>query len=182
MKLLVTGRNVDVTPGLRQLLDRKLGRLERLLNDTAVSAQVVLRSEKIRRVVDLTIHARGDHMLHGIGEGQDWPRAVKAAIDKIAQQATRLKSKWQTRKRRGSGAKALEPPAAAAPPEPPPGPRVVRASRYVIKPMTVEDAALRVEDARESFVVFRNAVSDSVNILYRRRDGNLGLIEPDAES
>jgi len=48
--------------------------------------------------------------------------------------------------------------------------------------MTVEDAALRVEDARESFVVFRNAVSDSVNILYRRRDGNLGLIEPDAES
>ncbi len=181
MKLLVTGRNVDVTPGLRQLLDRKLARLVRLLNDTAVSAQVILRSEKFRRVVDLTIHARGDHMLHGIGEGQDWPRAVKAAIDKIAQQATRLKSKWQARKRRGSGARALEP-AVAAPPEPATGPRIVRASRYVIKPMTVEDAALRVEDARESFVVFRNAVSDSVNILYRRRDGNLGLIEPDAES
>jgi len=180
MKLLVTGRNVDVTPGLRQLIDRKLAKLDRLLNDTAVSAQVILRTEKFRHVVDLTIHARGDHMLHGIGEGQDWQSAVKGAIDKIAQQATRLKSKWHARKRRTPGAKALEPEPVAAP-EPPPGPRVIRASRYVIKPMTVEDAALRVEDARESFVVFRNSASDSVAILYRRRDGNLGLIEPDAE-
>jgi len=180
MKLLVTGRNVDVTPGLRQLIDRKLVKLDRLLNDTAVSAQVILRMEKFRRVVDLTIHARGDHMLHGIGEGQDWQRAVKGAIDKIAQQATRLKTKWHARKRRTPGPRALEPERVAAP-EPPPGPRVIRASRYAIKPMTVEDAALRVEDARESFVVFRNSASDSVTILYRRKDGNLGLIEPDAD-
>jgi len=180
MKLLVTGRNVDITPGLRQLIDRKLGKLDRLLNDTAVSAQVVLRTEKFRHVVDLTIHARGDHMLHGIGEGQDWPGAVKGAIDKIAPQATRLKTKWHARKRRAAGTRTLEPESVAAP-EPPPGPRVIRASRYVVKPMTVEDAALRVEDARESFVVFRNSASDSVTILYRRKDGNLGLIEPDAD-
>jgi len=180
MKLLVTGRNVDVTAGLRQLIDRKLVKVDRLLNDTAVSAQVVLRTEKFRHVVDMTIHARGDHMLHGIGEGQDWQRAVKGAIDKIVQQATRLKTKWHARKRRGSGARVPEPePVAAA--EPAAGPRVIRASRYVIKPMTVEDAALRVEDAKDSFVVFRNAASDSVTILYRRKDGNLGLIEPDAD-
>jgi len=180
MKLLVTGRNVDVTPNLRQLIDRKLVKVDRLLKDTAVSAQVVLRREKFRHVADLTVHARGDHMLHGIGEGPDWQRAVKGAIDKIAQQATRLKTKWNARKRRGATARTLEPETVGAP-EPPPGPRVIRASRYVIKPMTVEDATLRVEDARESFVVFRNSASDSVAILYRRKDGNLGLIEPDAD-
>ena len=58
-------------------------------------------------------------------------------------------------------------------------PRVIRATRYAVKPMSVEDAALRVEGGPETFVVFRNADSDTVSILYRRKDGHLGLIEPD---
>lgn len=178
MRLLVTGRNVTITPALQQLIERKLTKLDRLLNDSAVSAQAILRTEKYRRVADLTVHARGDHMLHGIGEGADWQRAVREAIDKISQQAHRMKSKWNTRKRRAAGTKALEPVRSAAA-EPVPGPRIIRASRYVVKPMTVEDAALRVEGAAETFLVFRNASSDAVNILYRRRDGNLGLIEPE---
>jgi putative sigma-54 modulation protein len=57
--------------------------------------------------------------------------------------------------------------------------RVVRASRYAVKPMSVEDAALRVEGGTETFVVFRNADTEAVSILYRRKDGSLGLIEPD---
>ena len=67
MKLLVTGRNVDITPALRQLIERKLSRLDRVLSDSVVSAQVILRIEKYRHVADVTIHARGDHMLHGVG-------------------------------------------------------------------------------------------------------------------
>ena len=59
------------------------------------------------------------------------------------------------------------------------GPRIVRATRYAVKPMSVEDAALRVESSADAFVVFRNADSDAVSILYRRSDGNYGLIEPD---
>ena len=58
-------------------------------------------------------------------------------------------------------------------------PRIVRATRYAVKPMSLEDAALRVESTSDSFVVFRNADTDAVSILYRRSDGNYGLIEPD---
>jgi ribosome hibernation promoting factor len=57
---------------------------------------------------------------------------------------------------------------------------VIRATRYAVKPMSVEDAALRVESGPDTFLVFRNAETDSVTILYRRKDGNLGLIEPDS--
>ena len=57
--------------------------------------------------------------------------------------------------------------------------RIVRARSYPVKPMSVEDAALQVNADRESFVVFRNADTDAISILYRRKDGNLGLIEPD---
>ncbi len=178
MKLLVTGRNVDITPPLRQLIERKLTRLDRVLNDSAVSAQVILRMEKYRRVADVTIHARGDHMLHGVGTGTQWPSSFKQAIDKIGQQARRLRTRWDKRKRGPSGARALA--AEAAAPEPvAAGPRIIRAARYVVKPMSVEDAALRVESSADKFIVFRNASSDTVNIMYRRKDGNLGLIEPE---
>ena len=63
--------------------------------------------------------------------------------------------------------------------EPASGPRVIRATRYPVKPMSIEDAALRVDGSDDAFLVFRNAGTDAVSILYRRKDGRLGLIEPD---
>ena len=71
------------------------------------------------------------------------------------------------------------PAAAGRPPDGGSGLRVIRARRYAVKPMSVEDAALRVAAGEEAFVVFRNAETDAVSILYRRTDGNYGLIEPD---
>ena len=57
-------------------------------------------------------------------------------------------------------------------------PRVIRASRYAVKPMSVDDAAMRIDSGDEAFLVFRNSEDDSIAILYRRKDGNLGLIQP----
>ena len=70
MRLDITGRHVDITPPLRQLIDRRFAKLERLLNDSAVSATVILTKEKYRHMAEIVIHARGDHMLRGIGRGQ----------------------------------------------------------------------------------------------------------------
>src|SRR5262245_24440387 len=174
MRLEITGRHVDVTPSLRQLIDRRLARLGRLLNDSVISGQVILTKEKYRHRTEIIIHARGDHMMRGLGEGNAWNLSLRQAAEKIEQQAQKLKGKWAERKRRGSGARQV----AMATTEASPSPRVVRALRYAVKPMSVEDAALRVEEGSETFVVFRNADTDAVSILYRRKDGNLGLIEP----
>lgn len=176
MRLDITGRHVDITAGLRQLISRRFAKLERLLNDSAISAQVILTKEKYRHRVEIIVHARGDHQLRGLGEGTGWPVAVRDAATKIEQQAQTLKGKWGARRRRGASARAVDAPLA---PEPPRGPRIVRATRYAVKPMSAEDAALRVEASDDTFVVFRNAETDAVSILYRRRDGNYGLIEPD---
>jgi putative sigma-54 modulation protein len=175
MRLDITGRHVDITSPIRQLIDRRLARLGRLLNDSVISAQVILTKEKYRHRTEIIIHARGDHMMRGLGEGNAWNLSLRQATEKIEQQAQKLKGKWAERKRRGSGARSLTPPAAS---DAIATPRVVRAIRYAVKPMSIEDAALRVEDGSETFVVFRNAETDAVSILYRRRDGNLGLIEP----
>ena len=97
---------------------------------------------------------------------------------KIEQQAQTLKGKWRERKRRGAGPRTVD--AGARVPEPATNNRrVIRATRYAVKPMSVEDAALRVSEGSETFVVFRNADTDAVSIIYRRNDGHYGLIEPD---
>ncbi len=188
MRIDITGRHVDVTAALRQLIERRLSRVERLLNDSAVSATAILTLEKYRHRTEIIVHARGDKMLRGLGEGNAWNLSIRQAMEKVEQQAKKVKGKWTERKRgdtrrrtprapgtdgtgRAARAEAVEREAAA--------PRVIRATRYAVKPMSVEDAALRMEETTEAFIVFRNPESESVSIVYRRKDGNLGLIEPD---
>jgi putative sigma-54 modulation protein len=178
MRLDITGRQVDITPGLRQLIARSLAKIERLLNDRAISGTVVLTKEKYRHITELMIHARGDHILSGIGEGNTWPLSLRKAAAKIENQAQKLKSKLSDGRHRHNrpGKRTVVPPPAAG--DGTPRSRVVR-GRYPVKPMSVEDAAMRLDAGSDTFVVFRNADSESVSILYRRKDGNLGLIEPD---
>ena len=175
MRLDITGRHVDITPALRQLIDRRFAKLARILNDSAISAAVILTKEKYRHMAELVIHARGDHMLRGIGQGTTWPLALRQASQKIEQQAQTLKVQVGDAEAPGGTRARCGP----TPAEPATTRRVVRASRTAVKPMSVEDAALRVDAGSETFVVFRNAETDAVSILYRRKDGNLGLIEPD---
>jgi putative sigma-54 modulation protein len=166
-----------VTPALRQLITKRLARVERLLNDAALSALVVVAKEKYRHRTEIAIHTRGDHVLSGNGEANAWPLSVRMAAGKIEQQAKTLKGKWDDRKRKSAGGRTVT----VTPPEPAEsaGRRIVRNRRYAVKPMTIDDAALRVERGPESFVVFRNSDTDAIGILYRRNDGNLGLIEPE---
>jgi putative sigma-54 modulation protein len=176
MRVDITGRHIDITPGIRQLIDKSLARVERVLNDNAVSATVVLTKEKYRHKTEVVVHAKGDHIMSGIGEGNTWPLSIRKAAAKIEHQAQTLKSRWTEGKRQRKNNRAV---AVAAIPEPPPARRVVRATRYAVKPMSIDDATERLDAVPETFVVFRNADTDAISVLFRRKDGHLGLIEPD---
>jgi putative sigma-54 modulation protein len=178
MRLDITGRHLDITPGIRGEIDKRVMRLERLLHEHAISAQVILTKEKHRLVSEIVVHARGDRILRGRGSGTTWPGSLRECSAKIEQQAQTLKGKWGERKREGAGTRAVKLPTESERVETTPR-RVIRATRYPVKPMTIEDAALRVDGSGETFVVFRNAETDAICILFRRKDGNLGLIEPD---
>ena len=191
MRLELTGRHVDITPALRRLVETKIGKLERVLNDSAVSAQAVLTREKHRHRTDITLHARGEKFLHGVGDSASWEASLSAAIGKISQQAQKVKGKWQGRKRQG-GVKDVPPPlpglrqAVAVRPVVRGAssrarmPRIVRTSRQTIKPMTVSDAAKEMDIAREGVVVFRDPASAAIHVLYRRPNGELALVETEA--
>jgi putative sigma-54 modulation protein len=181
MRLELTGRHVEVTPDLRKQVEKGLGKLDRRLESGIVSVQAVLTLEKYRHTSEFTVHTRGDHFLHGIAATNSWATSIAGAIEKIEQQLTRMKGKWQGRKRRAASHRVvpMELPPPPAPTEEPKARRVRRVRRYAVKPMTVDEAALVVESGDDAFLVFRNAATDAVSVLYRRKDGDLGLIEPE---
>jgi ribosomal subunit interface protein len=194
MRVELRGHHADLTPGLRRFVEEKLSKLERLLNHRALSAQAVLSVEKHRRVADITLHARGERFLHGVGDSGNWETSLAQAIAKISHQAQKMKTR-QKEKRRGLRAPAHD---AAAPAAKRAGarknasadgasarvkarmPRVVHASRESLKPMSVEDAAREVEAGGDGVVVFRNPHSQAVSVLYRLRNGDLALVETEA--
>jgi putative sigma-54 modulation protein len=192
MRLELRGHHVDITPNLRQFVEGKLSKVERLLNDRAFSAQAILTREKRRHVADITLHATGERFLHGLGDSASWETSLTQAVAKICQQAKKLKT--QQKEKRHSlkapspdGVRPASKGAAAGKPSGRAGkptarlPRVLRASREALKPMSVEDAVREVDAAGgEGVVVFRNADSEAISVVYRRRNGELALVETEA--
>lgn len=177
MRLALSSRHVDLTPPLKRMVDRKLARLDRLIGTKVVSGQVELSLEKFRHVADIHVHARGGKVLHGRAAATSWEEAVSGGVDKIAAQAKRMTGKWLQRKRAARPTKRVP---AAVEPAPLPMAKVVKAKRYAVRPMSIAEAAQSVGPAADAFVVFRNPETDAVQVLFRRKDGDLGLIDPDA--
>ena len=181
MTLSVTGRHLEISPLVRQQIQKKFARLERLLNDSAISAQCLVGRERQRHVCEVTVHVRGDHMLVAVGRHERLLSAVGGAIEKAAQQAQKLTGRWKTRRRTAMPTAEA---AAVIPAEPRPrrakaaAAPVVRARRYAVRTLTAEDAATRLGDA--AFLVFRLESTGGVAVVFRRPDGRVGLIEPEA--
>jgi ribosomal subunit interface protein len=100
MRLELTGRHLRISPTLRRLITVRVAHLERRLDRRALSAQVVLARERQACRADVTLHARGERLLHGHGRSRRWDTALGEALDRIMQQAERVKGKWQRRRRR----------------------------------------------------------------------------------
>ena len=133
MRLTLTGRHVEITPALGRLVEKKMARVVRVLNTRAVSGQVELWPEKFRHVVEVHVHARGGHMLKGRAVATSWDEALSEAVDRLIQQAQKLKGKWQGRTREARPVKRTIPEPQAAPR----ARRIVRARRYPVRPMTI---------------------------------------------
>jgi ribosome-associated translation inhibitor RaiA len=99
MECTVTGRHMEISSELRQLIDRRLLPLERLLGDALVSADRGMATEHHQCVSEPVVHARDQHRMRGVAEGPNWPTAVGAAVDKVIHQAQTLEGRWHGRRR-----------------------------------------------------------------------------------
>jgi putative sigma-54 modulation protein len=185
MHIEITGRNIDVTPALREYAADKLRKLEKLL-DGPLEVHVVLVVEKHRHLAEIQVKSR-TAVLAGQEESDDLYGSIREVADKLERQALKHKEKVSNKKHRkgpkfGEAAAAMDAEALAAPASSPgvmAAPRIVRSQRYRVKPMTPEDAALELEANGDDLIVFRDSRSYRMNVIYRLQDGNFGLIDPE---
>lgn len=176
MELQITGKNIELTPALRQLIGRKLGKLSRHLPNIR-EQKVEIYAEKTRSpeqhfVVEVTIDSNGT-LLRGVERGEDLPKAINKVAAVIDRQIERYKGKLY-KKGRGSSLVRGESGEAAQPPR-----KVVKVKRFVVRTVSVAEAIDQMELLGHDFFLFFNAASEELNLLYRRRDGDYGLIEPE---
>jgi putative sigma-54 modulation protein len=193
----IIGRNFEVTAPIRKLVETKLAKIVDKLFDDVIDTRVVLQVEKYRNICEIIIDGK-EHDVKSVQESDESMKdAINLALDHVKRQAQKHRETIRDHHRKDGGRKkangdvtdwtvqvldpgnlryALTDPDS---PEAPGAPRIIQTNSLPIRPMTIEDAALKLEHSKNEFIVFRDLDNDRVSVLYKRHDSNLGLIAPE---
>lgn len=183
LNVMVQGKNIDVTPSLKEYAEEKVGRITRYFEHVQ-EAQVVLSVQRRdnlgkAQVVEVTVWGDGI-VLRGVDASEDMYASIDGVSEKLRKQIEKFRSKF-IEKRRTDESRKKDRAVASAEADlrgTPDAPLIVRTKRFAMKPMTPEEAAMQMELLGHDFFVFRNTQSLEINVLYRRANGDYGLIEP----
>jgi len=175
MQTSVTFKNLEASDSLKSYVSEKLDRFDKLLDNPA-TADVVLLVEKHRHIVEVNINA--DRLnINGKEETGNMYSAIDMVLDKLEKQLKRGKQRIRERRASAKGqTRTIR--TDTTPTAEEDRPREIKVQSLEYKPMDVEEAVLQMDLSEESFIVFTNARSEKINVLYRRRDGHFGLIQP----
>lgn len=178
MQISVTFRHMDSKEALKDYVFQRANRVKKYL-DNPLEAQVILTVEKFRHIAEVTITGDGI-TIHGEESAEDMFSAIDLVMDKIERQARKhakkikeyksnpsIKSEFKTEQETGSEIFEEDR-----------QPRIIKSENFFAKPMTVDEAAMQLSLTDNNFLVFTNASTKSVNVIYKRKDGHYGLIEP----
>jgi len=186
MQVHITGRQVAITPALRKYAEEKLKKVEKILGGP-IEAHVVLAVEKRRHHAEIQVKSR-NALLSGAHETEDLYASIIDVVEKLERQALKHKEKLTHHKKRGvrelaASFPVTEPKAKPARPAKrgaaPRAPRILPSDRYRLKPLSPEDAAMELDSAGGDLLVYRDVQTYRVNVVYRRKDGNFGLVDPE---
>ena len=175
MNYIISGKNIDVTEGLRQAVYEKLGRLEKFFNEDT-NAQVTFSVEKDRQKIEVTIPMKG-HIIRAEQVSDDMYVSIDMVVEIIERQVTRYKKRIIDQEQDAAyfQNQFLEEEDESDDGEI----SIIRSKRFAVKPMYPEDACVQMELLGHNFYVFRNAETDEVNVVYKRKGNTYGLIEPE---
>ncbi len=176
MNIVTTARHLELTPALKSYAEEKVSKFDRFLSNIT-EAKVTLILEKNVHKAEILLNVNGILIWAESSTG-DIYSAIDEVVDKLDIQVQKYKGKM-TDRRKGENNRTIAAGAALSEGAPPDeGGRIIKTKRFGIKPMTPEEATLQMELLDKSFFVFTDAASGALNIIYRRDDGNYGLIEP----
>jgi putative sigma-54 modulation protein len=184
MQIFVRGKNLHITDPLREYAEEKIGHLDHYIDHGILDAHVTMRTERNDQIVDVVLNLR-----HYLIKAEERSTTMYASIDlvrdRLEQQIRKYKTRRRERHHRQNG-KALSANDGVLPEDKEierfddvgEAPRIVRTKQFPVKPMDAEEAVHQMELLGHDFFVFVNAETEAVNVLYKRRSGDLGLIEP----
>ncbi|MBV9215786.1 MAG: ribosome-associated translation inhibitor RaiA [Acidobacteria bacterium] len=175
MKFEVTGRHIEVTPALRNHIEEQFQKIDHIFDQKPAKAHVIIEVERGRHRSEIVINWRNE-VLTANTTVDDMYQSLTRSVEKIGRQARKLKDKVIDKSHKAKKTAVI-----ATPPDITDAassqPRIIRANGKAGKPMSPEEAAIKLEDKKRSFVVFRNSLGGKTSVLYKRDDGNFGLIE-----
>ncbi|NLL05513.1 MAG: ribosome-associated translation inhibitor RaiA [Clostridiaceae bacterium] len=174
MKFIVAGKNINVTEALKEKAIKKVGKLEKFF-EPDTEAHITMSVQKNRQIVEVTIRFKGG-LLRAEEENEDMYASIDKVVDSLEGQIRRNKTKISKRYHE-SGLKFDN--VSFEDHEDEEEFKVVRSKKFPIKPMTIEEAILQMNMLGHEFFMFSNSDTMEANVVYRRKDGNYGLIEPD---
>jgi putative sigma-54 modulation protein len=170
MKIIVNGRHLEITPALKSYAEDKLNKFDRYLSQIT-EATVTLSVEKYRHKAEVLLKANGV-MIQAEGVTGEIYSSIDEVVEKLEKQVKKYKEKIRShRKGEGKG----EPVPTTVEPE---QGKIIKKKRFDMKPMSPDEAAMQMELLDKNFFVFSNQTSGEINVIYKRSDGNFGLIEP----
>ncbi|MDA8156316.1 MAG: ribosome-associated translation inhibitor RaiA [Actinomycetota bacterium] len=172
MNVVVSARHIDLTPALKSYAEEKVAKFDRFLSNIT-DAKVTLVFEKNAHKAEVLLNANGI-LIWAESTTGDIYAAIDEVIEKLDQQVKRYKGK-QLAHRKGESGKAIPELSSHIPDE---GGRIIKTKRFGLKPMSAEEASMQMELLGKAFFIFTNAGNGEINVIYKRNDGNYGLIEP----
>lgn len=173
MKIIYTGKNIEISEALKEQTEKKMKKLEKFFNEE-VEAHVKFENAKNRQIMEVTIHLPKT-IIRAEEEASDLYTAIDKAVDVLEIQVKKNKAKLQKRFKNND---TIRFDTIAEPEAKEEESKVVKKKRFTLKPMSTEEAILQMELLRHNFFVFVNQDTEDVDIVYKRKDGNYGLIEP----
>lgn len=181
MQITVTFRHMETSDPVRSYVEDKLPRVKKYI-DEPIDAQVVLSVEKkIRHKAEVILTAKGI-TIKAKDETADMYAAIDGVLDKIERQLKRYKDKIKNHKPASGRERQVQKTVYAAQSidEGHPEPSIIKTDSFQVKPMSVEEAVMQMDLLEKEFLVFTDSTSEAINVVYRRKDGNYGLIVPQA--
>lgn len=175
MRVSIAGKGMEVSDYLKEVVTKKVSKLQRYF-DEGTEAHITMSIQRSRHIVEVTIPFDGV-VLRGEEATGDMYASIDGVVKKLEKQIHKHRTALRKKLREGAFSGNESDYAAELADEK--IPKIVRTKKFVIKPMSLEEAQMQMELLGHKFFVFRNAVTNEINVLYQRNDGDLGLIEPD---
>lgn len=181
MKLIVKGKHIDVTDSIEGYIRKKMGKLEKYF-DQIIEATATVSKEKNRQIFEVTLQAKRA-IIRAEEENENIYTSIDKVVEKLERQIIKYKEKLYDKsfsehnRTREMNVPDLDVSGTAVSMNG--DNRIVKTKKFAIKPMSPEEASLQMELLGHNFYVFNNEITDQINVIYKRKDGNFGLIEPE---